>query len=75
METRRFNGKARFGLKVSTYYMEKKHQYARSGAVEQTRVPVMDDPAMAVQKANEQLRLIKNKRNMRSFCLLLVMLR
>lgn len=48
-------GKERFSPKVSTYYMERKHQYDLCAVIEGKLLPMMDDPAMAAQELYELL--------------------
>lgn len=44
-----------FRPKISTYYMEQKHRYDLYNAVERKLLPMMDDPAMAMQELYELL--------------------
>ena len=48
-------GKERFSPKVSTYYMERKHQYDLCAVIEGRLLPMMDDPAVAAQELYELL--------------------
>ena len=48
-------GKEHFPSKISTYYMEQKHRYDLYNAVERKLLPMMDDPAMAMQELYELL--------------------